>query len=262
MKMHDIKTLFKYASLHSTTLMPTSTDLTFWDATYGAESAVYDREFARRYSGFKYFDFLEGETDLEILTNLKADILSILTFNKKRYEEMYRVFLVTDADDPITYNYDMTETTGKQHTATKYGATSETKGQETFTKGQQTFTKGEQINTDGAVTNSHNVAPFNSATATTPESEDVKTSQTITDGQRIDTDAQRIDTTSARTDTALEHTDEFDADAWTLTRTGNIGTQTAGDILRIHTDYWTERYKFMNLIFNDICKQLLIIEER
>ena len=261
MKMHDIKSLFKYASLHSTTLMPTSTNLTFWDATYGANASVYDREFTRRYSSFRYFDFLEGETDLESLTNLKADIPSILTFNKKRYEEMYRVFLVADADDPITYNYDMIETTGAQHSENTYGATSATKGQETFTKGQESFTKGEQINTDGAVTNSHNVAPYNSATATTPESEDVKTSQTITDGQRQDTEGQRIDTTSARTDTTNEHTDEYDADEWTLTRRGNIGTQTAGDILRIHTTYWTEQYKFMKLIFDDICKQLLIISE-
>jgi hypothetical protein len=79
-----------------------------------------------------------------------------------------------------------------------------------------------------------------------PESEDITAEQTIKEGERKDTTG--------------EHTDEYNADQWTLTRKGNIGVQTAGDILRIHTDYWTERYKFLQLIFDDISKQLLLTE--
>lgn len=253
-------------------LFPTNTSFDFWDEVYGAASAEYDREFARRYKNFLYFDFLEAETTSDALTNFKADVLSILTFNKKRYEEMYRVFLVEDEDDPITYNYDMIETTGAQHTETEYGATSQTKGQETFTKGQETFTKGEELltkgsqsNTIGGTTNTHAVAPYNVQTLT-PESSDTLSSQSNTEGQRIDTEGQRIDTNSqrqdtnsARTDTALAHTDQVDSDEWTLTRRGNIGTQTAADILRLHSTYWTEQYKFMQLIFDDIAAQLLLI---
>ena len=97
-------------------LFPTNTNFDFWDDVYGAASAEYDREFARRYKNFLFFDFLEAETTSDALTNFKADVLSILTFNQKRYEEMYRVFCVTDEDDPLTYNYDMVETTGAQHT--------------------------------------------------------------------------------------------------------------------------------------------------
>ena len=253
-------------------LFPTNTNFDFWDEVYGAASAEYDREFARRYKNFLYFDFLEAETTSDALTNFKADVLSILTFNKKRYEEMYRVFLVEDEDDPITYNYDMIETTGAQHTETEYGATSQTKGQETFTKGEETFTKGEELltkgsqsNTIGGTTNTHSVAPYNVQTLT-PESSDATTQQSNTEGQRIDTEGQRIDTNSqrqdtnsARTDTALAHTDQVDSDEWTLTRRGNIGTQTAADILRLHSTYWTEQYKFMQLIFDDIAAQLLLI---
>ena len=253
-------------------LFPTNTTFDFWDDVYGAASAEYDREFARRYKNFLFFDFLEAETTSEALTNFKADVLSILTFNQKRYEEMYRVFCVTDEDDPLTYNYDMVETTGAQHTETEYGATSQTKGQETFTKGQETFTKGEeqltkgsQSNTIGGTTNTHAVAPYNVSTLT-PESSDTMTQQSNTEGQRIDTEGQRIDTNSqrqdtnsARTDTALAHTDQFDSDEWTLTRRGNIGVQTASDMLRLHTQYWTEQYKFMQLIFDDIAAQLLLI---
>ena len=253
-------------------LFPTNTDFDFWDDVYGEASAEYDREFARRYKNFLFFDFLEAETTSDALTNFKADVLSILTFNQKRYEEMYRVFCVTDDDDPLTYNYDMVETTGAQHTETEYGATSQTKGQETFTKGQETFTKGEeqltkgsQSNTIGGTTNTHAVAPYNVSTLT-PESSDTMTQQSNTEGQRIDTEGQRIDTNSqrqdtnsARTDTALAHTDQTDSDEWTLTRRGNIGVQTASDMLRLHTQYWTEQYKFMQLIFDDIAAQLLLI---
>lgn len=255
-KRFDIIDLYK-SILPSGSLFPTSTSLEFWDAVYPDNKSAIDREFARRFAHFKYFDFMEADELSDAVTNFKADVLSILTFNEKRYAEMYRVFLVEDEDDPITYNYDMTETTGAQHSETEYGGTSFTKGQETFTKGQETFTKGEQQNTDGAVTNTHNVAPMNSTTPI-PESSDEKNAQTLTDGQRQDTYSQREDTNGQRTDTTLAHTDQYDSDEWTLTRKGNIGVQTAGDILRIHTQYWTEIYKFLQLIFDDIAKQLLL----
>lgn len=256
-KMYKIRELYKNLSAGAH-LLPTSTGIEFWEAVYTANASVIDREFARRFADFAYFDFLGADDKDEATTNLKADVLSILTFNQKRYEEMYRVFLVADADDPITYNYDMTETTGAQHTETEYGATSATKGQETFTKGSETFTKGAQENTEGAVTTTHNVAPMNSTTPIA-DSSDGKTSQTFNDGQRLDTYSQRQDTTGSRTDTTNAHTDQYDSDEWTLTRRGNIGVQTAGDILRIHTEYWTEKYKFLQLIFDDIAKQILMI---
>lgn len=237
-------------------LFPVATGLDFWDNIYYKEASgdfpgvdnheIIDREFARRFTHFHYIDFLEADQIAETLEDFKKDILSILTCNQKRYAEMYRVFLVTDEEDPITYNYDMTETTGAQHTATQYGAISKTKGQETFTKGAQT-------NTEGTVTNTHAVAPFNSDTAVT-DATDSKTAQDFTDGQRMDTYGTRNDTEEA-------HTDTVDSNAWTLTRKGNIGVQTAGDILRIHSAYWTETYKFLRMIFDDICKELLLIGE-
>ena len=214
------------------TLLPTNTGFTFWEAIYTAQSAVMDREFARRFAGFEYFDFLNATSKTDAKADLRADVLSILTFNKKRYEEMYRIFLVDDEDFPFIYNYDMTETTGAQHTETEYGATQDTKGQ--------------QINTLGEQTLSHNVAPFNSTTAQL-DSSDVNGQQQNTEGQRVDS--------------SLAHTDQFDSDEWTLSRRGNIGTQNAANIAEDFTAYWTEMYKFMQLIFDDICKQLLFVGE-
>lgn len=210
-------------------LLPTGTDFDFWEGTYEANTAVYDREFARRFTTFEYFDFLDADTIAEARENFHADVLSILTFNQKRYAEMYRVFLVEDEDDPITYNYDMVETTGAQHTSS--------------VKGEQINTTGAQENTTGQQTDTHNVAPYNTS-ALTPESSDVAGSRTDNFGQRQDTDGARTDT--------------FDSNEWTLSRRGNIGTQTAADILRLHTAYWTEQYKFMQVIFDDIAKQLLM----
>ena len=211
-------------------LLPTGTGFDFWEETYEANTAVYDREFARRYTSFEYFDFMEADTVAEARENFHADVLSILTFNKKRYEEMYRVFLVEDEDDPITYNYDMVETTGAQHTES--------------TKGSQQNTTGEQQNTVGQYTDttSTNVAD---ASTLKVASQDQTSEHTDTLGQRIDTEGQRID--------------EYDSDEWTLTRRGNIGVQTAADILNLHSRYWTETYKFFNLIFDDIAKQLLMV---
>lgn len=213
-------------------LFPDNTGFDFWDEVYPAASAEYDREFARRFKNFMYFDFLEAEEVSDALTNFKADVLSILTFNQKRYEEMYRVFVVTDEDDPLTYNYDMTETTGAQ--------------KQTTNKGAQTNQIGSHTDTIGEQTNTHNVAPYNQSTFT---------------GETQDVASQRQDTIGAHSDTEGARTDTVETDQWTLTRRGNIGVQTASDMLRLHTEYWTEKFKFMQLIFDDISKQLLLVGE-
>lgn len=210
------KILDLYKSLTAgETLLPTSTNFTWWDSIYYPSSSVYDRDFARRYGDFRYYDFMEGETDTEAKQNLKADILSVLTINQKKYAEMYRIFTLSDTDMPITYNYDMTETTGAQHTETAYA-------EKQYTKGQQS--------------DQHKVAPMNSVTPQV-DSEDVE-------GQRIDTDGA--------------HTDKFDANSWTLTRKGNIGTQTAADVANSFMKFF-DKYKYMEMIFEDIAKELLMI---
>lgn len=230
-----MKKMFRVIDLYKSlgegvSLLPTGTDFEWWDGSYEEAITEYDREFARRYSGFLYYDFLEAEEVADALADFKADVLSILTFNQKRYAEMYRIFLATDAQIPFDYNYDMTETTGAQ--------------KNTFTKGSQTDTIGSHTDTIGEVTDTHSVAPFNS---TTPQvdSTDVTSQHTDTIGSHSDTEGQRIDTN--------------ESDQWTLTRKGNIGVQTAGDIARIFTNYWTEQYKFMSMIFDDICKQVLFV---
>ena len=206
----------------------------FWANTYFANEGsyeAYDREFARRYKNFFYYDFLEADNLNDALQDFWTDCASILQLNQKKYQEMYRIFVLSDEDMPITFNYDMTETTGKQKT--------------TFDKGSQENTYGARTDTIGAIDNTHKVAPFNT---TSPQTD----SQDIT--------AQRQDTTGTHTDTDGSRKDITESDAWTLTRRGNIGTQTAADVAGSFVKFFDNNFKFMLMIFEDICKQLLMIE--
>ena len=217
MKTKRFKIIEMFKALgENETLLPTTTGFAWWSGSYEVATSAYDREFARRLSDFEYFDFLEGDDLDEAIVNFHNDVLSILTFNQKKYAEMYRIFVATDAQIPFDYNYDMTETYGKTKTTSVYGSHTDTIGQ---------------------IQDTHSVAPFNS----------------------IDPQVESQDTTAQRQDTIGSHTDTVDGDAVTNTRKGNIGVQTAGDIARVFTDFWNNHYKFMSMIFDDICKQLLMI---
>ena len=243
MKKHKISELYQYCVENENTplLPPTQYDpdspqwFDFWSLTYDTTNddiyQTYDLEFNRRFNDFEYLDLFDKETMAEVLSQFCYDVMGVLQINQKKYQEMYRIFMATDAQMPFDYNYDMTETTGAQ--------------KNTFTKGSQSDTIGSRSDTIGQITESHNVAPFNSATATTAESEDITAQRTDTIGSHTDTEGQRIDTSQN--------------DAWTLTRKGNIGVQTAGDIARIFTQYWTKDFKYMDMIFNDIVKELLFV---
>lgn len=217
MKTKRFKVIEMYKDLgENETLLPTTTGFAWWTGSYEVATSAYDREFARRFSDFEYFDFLEGDDLDEAIVNFHNDVLSILTYNQKKYAEMYRIFVATDEQIPFDYNYDMTETYGATKTTSVYGSHTDTIGQ---------------------VQDTHSVAPFNS----------------------IVPQVESQDTTAQRQDTIGSHTDTVDGQQVTNTRKGNIGVQTAGDIARVFTDFWNNHYKFMSMIFDDICKQLLMI---
>lgn len=238
--MKKIIDMYKYCVQEEKPLMPpfeADPDNPAWSDffanTYFADDnsyQAYDREFARRYKDFLYYDFLEADEMSDVITNFWNDVAALLQLNQKKYQEMYRIFLLTDEEMPVTYNYDMTEQTGKQ--------------KNTFTKGSETDTIGSRSDTIGEITDTHKVAPFNSTTAQV-ESSDTTSSHTDTIGSHSDTLGQRIDTS--------------ENDAWTLTRKGNIGTQTAADVANSFVKFFDNNFKFMQMIFEDICKQMLMI---
>ena len=226
--MQKIIDMYKYVVADDNTplLPPTETGdnplwYDFWTNTYFGDDEDYyqiiDRKFAQMYGDFKYYDFLEEEDQSmsDTITHFWTDCFAILAKNQKRYQEMYRIYLATDAQIPFDYNYDLTETYGKTKTTTVYGSHTDTIGQ---------------------VQDTHSVAPFNS---TVPQ-------------------VESQDTTAQRSDTIGSHTDTVDGDAVTNTKKGNIGVQTASDVADRFISMWA-RYKFLELIFEDICKELLMI---
>ena len=196
----------------------------FWTNTYFGDFGdgddyyqIIDRKFAQMYGDFRYYDFLEedGQTMPETIEHFWTDCFAILAKNQKRYQEMYRIYLATDAQIPFYYNYDLTETYGHTKTTTVIGSHTDTIGQ---------------------VQDTHSVAPFNS---TMPQ-------------------VESQDTTAQRSDTIGGHTDTVDGDAVTNTKKGNIGVQTASDVADRFISMWA-RYKFLELIFEDFCKELLMV---
>ena len=98
----------------------------FW-AEYKNHSEYYDRLFGRMFGSFRFFDqqpkkFYEDISTADI-TQVRMDftdaVYDHLLVNSKKYEELYRVSQLADANYPITSNYDVTET--KEETISKEG---------------------------------------------------------------------------------------------------------------------------------------------
>ena len=107
---------------------------------------------------------------------------------------------------------------------------------ETFGVTHQSTVYGQHTDTIGQVQDTHSVAPFNS----------------------IAPQVESQDTTAQRQDTIGSHTDTIDTNAVTNTKKGNIGVQTASDVADRFISMWA-RYKFLELIFEDFCKELLMV---
>ena len=107
---------------------------------------------------------------------------------------------------------------------------------ETFGVTHQSTVYGSHTDTIGQVQDTHSVAPFNS---TLPQ-------------------VESQDTTAQRQDTIGSHTDTIDTNAVINTKKGNIGVQTASDVADRFISMWA-RYKFLELIFEDFCKELLMV---
>lgn len=209
---------------------------TFW-ADYVANYKHYDLLFRRLYRSFKYFLQYDEDTLSDITKNFTDDVYNHLLINDKKYSELYRVNMVDDEKYHILDNYDITETMAKKTT----GDTTLNTGARTDTNTSD-YTQGSQSNTTTS-----GVEGFNSTSFQNSDEE----KQSI--GQRNDTSTNTINL-GAQTNTSNENGTED----YTLTRKGNIGVQTATDILQRHYEFW-KPYEFYTMIFGDIAKELLIV---
>lgn len=217
--MQTVNKMWKYAQDTNLKLL-SDFDADFWNE-YKTNSDRYDALFRRMYHSFYYFLQEDDESIEEVTNNFIYDVYNHLLINAKKYSELYRINVVDDEHYDLTNNYDMTEVMNK------------TASQDI---GQQ------QNNTtiqNGAVTNQHYVSPYDSG------------SVTIESENRIGAQANTSnDTLGARHDGSAEN--------YTLTRKGNIGVQTATDMLEKHSKYW-RAWDFYNYIFAEISRELLLV---
>lgn len=229
--MITVNDMYKYASEHDLMLLSTY-QATFWQE-YRSNHKRYDKLFRRLYKSYRYF-LQECNEDIETVTqNFMEDVYNHLLANDKKYEELYRIYVITDEDYSIIDNYRIKETMDRDTTSNNsntYGARSDS--------GSNAY--GQQSNHSVG-----KVAPYDSENFYNQNSLD----ETI--GSRNDTNSF---SKGSQSDT-LNNTGTED---YTLTRRGNIGVQTGTDMLKKHNDYWNT-YKFYTDIFNDICAELLLV---
>lgn len=230
--MRTVKQLYQTATTQETPLL--SNFNAPWWAEYVQNYAAFDHMFCKLFKTFEYFDDDEDATDAEALTDFVYMVRSWLLMNSKRYAELYRIQSIPDDDAySITNNYDRHET----YSGTNGMQSSAISGQRTDVTVDQT---GEQ-----------NSAGLNKVTGWNSGSENTRDSNSNTMGSREDTHQF---TKGQEQDTARS----AGQDAHTSRIYGNIGVSTVDDMLKKHADLW-EHFNFYMIIFNDICRQFLLI---
>lgn len=230
-----IKTMFNYKRAHeSTTPMLSNANYDFW-IPYINNQQQMDNMFARTYANFEYFNpLLDGdESEHDVLQSFRTDISNYLFLHQKRFEEMFRIQGLADAELPMTYNYDMTENMNKS-----------TADQSAVITGQRTDVNNVEIGNQKQ-SNVNKVTAFNS------NDENTRDTQSSEIGSRNDvtqfTKGQETDTTRGT-----------GSEVYTLTRKGNIGVQTGADIL-MGFDKAMPVFDFYSKIFAEICENFLLI---
>ena len=230
--MKTVKQLYQEATTQETPLL--SNYNAEWWTEYVANYSTFDKMFCKLFKTFVYFDSDEEDTDAEALTDFVISVRAWLLMNNKRYAELWRIHTIPDDDAySITNNYDRHET----YSGTNGMQSSAISGQRTDVSIDQT---GEQ-----------NTAGLNKVTGWDSGSENTHDSNSNTIGSREDTHQF---TKGQEQDTARS----AGQDAHTSRIYGNIGVTTVDDMLKKHGDLW-QNFNFYMIIFNDICRQFLLI---
>lgn len=257
----------------------------FW-ADYRNNYEKWDAGFSRRYASFFYYaqDDENSEETPELRTADFTDAVYLhLTFNDKKYTELYRLMKLGDMEIINSYNVTTTETRNEsrngenvkgketeqrtntaESTATGNTTNNETLGSRhdsnTFSKGEEsaeTINKVSPYDADGefqdnTATQNTNASRIDNGTTDTGEqsNEATGTSKTITTGTNSDTTDR-----SERHDTATETTTA----TATTERHGNIGNSTQATNAQAFVDFWEGLPAFYDMIFNNIIRDLCLV---
>lgn len=252
--LKTVKDMYESAVLKDTALLSTYSG-DFWNE-YIQNHKEYDRLFMRMFKSFIYF-LQDGSESIDVvLTNFIEDVKLHLMVNSKKYSELYRTYIVNDADYMLLDNYNVKETMSKQNSnegsdvlGERNDVTNDTIGAITT---NTTNTIGEQTNSEIKKVSPYDSNSFNNESGTDSSFGTRSDSGNTTTNEHTDnltfTKGQQTDSHS---NTSTE--------SYELTRKGNIGVQTGADMLKKHNSFWTT-YEFYTMIFKDICKELLLVD--
>lgn len=256
--MYRTGDIYKYDKASGTKMLSgfvsSDTDNDFW-AEYRTNYERYDAVFNRMFNSFWYFMQLPDDTLDDVADEFTQAVYDHLLMNDKKYSELYRIQVIPNEDYSLTNNYDVTEVLsreGSENNDNIYGQRIDTAS---FTEGEQstgtTNNIGEQTNTT-----TNKVSPYDSSEFNNNDQ------SVLVNGVRIDSIdvlmGSRLDTSS---NTKGQQTDDLNktfTEDYTLTKKGNIGVQTATDMIDKHKKFWSI-WEFYEYIFKEISKDLLLI---
>ena len=252
--LKTVKEMYESAALKNTALLSTYGG-DFWNE-YIQNHKEYDRLFMRMFKSFKYFLQDGSESIDDVLTDFTEDVKLHLMVNSKKYSELYRTYIVNDADYMLLDNYNVKETMNKQNSnegsdvlGERNDVTNDTIGAITT---NTTSTIGEQINSEIKKVSPYDSNSFNNESGTDSNFGTRSDSGNTTTNEHTD---NLTFTKGQQTDSHSNNSTE----SYELTRKGNIGVQTGADMLKKHDSFWTS-YEFYTMIFKDICKELLLVD--
>lgn len=249
-----VKQMYDYAVGEELALL-SNFNGTFW-SDYITNHERFDKLFMKKFKTFQYFDQSgnEDETVGAVTLEFIENVYGFLLENEKRFNELYRIWVILDTDLPLGRNYDITEVMDKDTSRD----IDTTKGQRvdsgSNTQGSRSdsnsFTKGQEIN---SVDN--DVYGYNDSTGT-PSSSSTETLGTRSDSGSF-TKGQQIDSSSFTKGQQKDSLEESGTEDYTLHKYGVVYASPI-DTVSKHERFWRS-YKFYDLIFREICAEMLLV---
>ena len=256
--MYRTGDLYKHNKAEDTKMLSgfvsSNTDYDFW-AEYRTNYKRYDAVFNRMFNSFWYFMQEDGQTLDEVSDEFTDAVYDHLLMNDKKYTELFRIQVIPDEDYSLTNNYNITEIMDKDITDNNDNTYGQRIDSGSFTEGSRTDS-GNQTTGQQNTTTTNSVMPYDKIEFS-PE-----TRNEMLAGSRFDitgfTKGQQLDTSSNTKGQQKDDLDRTYNEDYTLTRVGNIGVQTATDMIDKHKKFWS-LWEFYEYIFKEISKDLLLL---
>ena len=230
----DVAQMYEYAKSNNLELL-SMFNADFWN-DYITNSDRYDLLFKRKYKHFRYFDqdaYSKDNTVEKVTREFIEEVYNHLLINKKRYEELYRVHILSDTDYNIFDNVNYTETRNDNEN-----------GNGTNTYGERIdntdMSTGSRTDTSEDMVSAYNSSNYENSSKTTDIKGEQNDNTSYTKGEQIDTNIHNKTTES------------------TTTKKGKVSGASAESLIQEHIDLWS-LYEFYDYIFMDIASELLLV---